>query len=158
MGRRPGSVLSRNTGLVDTLLFEKAWSNLIKELFTRSAECWWYTGHVEEALAALQTIFEKARSSIDKAPSWILQSRIYTQAGDTKAAFRALKQCLELLGLNIEDEISWEQCDVQYHGLYSQLQSMDRAKLLGIPSSMDRNVVAMGGLFSSLLLGREGLY
>lgn len=74
-----------------------------------------------------------------------MQSRIFTQSGDTGAAFAALRQCLGSLGLTIEDNVTWEQCDVQFYELCTQLQSIDRAELLARPQSTDRNVIAMGG-------------
>ncbi|KAI9791180.1 MAG: hypothetical protein M1816_004172 [Peltula sp. TS41687] len=121
------------------------------DLFTRSGECCCYTGHIEEALSTIQVTFDKARSPRDKASSWIVQSRIFTQSGNTQAAFRALKQCLGSLGLSIEDEVTWEQCDVQFHELCAQLQSIDRAELLERPQSTDRNVVAMGAVFVEIV-------
>lgn len=116
------------------------------ELFTRAGECCCYTGHIEEALALIQVTFDKAWSSVDKAPLWILQSRIYTQSGDTQAAFWALKKCLGSLGLELEDEISWQKCDIQFYELCAQLRAIDTAELLQRPMTADKNVAAIGGL------------
>lgn len=121
------------------------------EIFTKSAECWWYMGHMKEALDALQPALDHAKNATDRAPSWILQSRVFMQSGDTLAAYQALKQCLESLGLNLGDAVSWVQCDEQFHVLRRRIESMDRTEILRKPLNEERNMVAMGGMFRPYL-------
>lgn len=103
-----------------------------------------------EAFDVLQNTFKHARSSIDKVPSWVLQSRIFTLAGDTMAAFQALKLCLRSLGLDFDLDLSWEQCDEQFHTLRARIMSTDRTELLDKSASQERNVIAMGGTLGNL--------
>ena len=87
------------------------------ELYTRAAEILWYQGQSTEALRILSSLSQHARTAADKAPSWILQSRMSTQKGDTLTAFKALKTSLAELGLEFEMETSWEVCDTEYQDL-----------------------------------------
>lgn len=87
------------------------------DIYTRAAELFWFQGCPSEALSLLDLTFEHARTAVDKAPSWILQSRILTQRGDTLAAFDALKTSLAELGLEFERKTSWDACDEDYHNL-----------------------------------------
>ncbi|KAH7064690.1 putative histidine kinase HHK1p [Macrophomina phaseolina] len=114
-------------------------------IFTRSAECYWYQGFFEPALGLCQTIFTNAKSAVDKAPSWVLQSRIFAMRGDSFAAFEALKQCLTELGVEILEK-SWEECDTQFQSLCAVLQKRDREQLLSRPLTDDTKLLAMGAV------------
>ena len=83
-------------------------------VFTKAAEVTWYQGRPSEALRLLKSTFEHARTAADKAPSWILQSRIFTERGESLAAFDTLKTSLAELGLEFDKKTSWEQCDEDY--------------------------------------------
>jgi len=87
------------------------------DVYTGAAELRWYQGQSAEALNLLSSTFEHARTAADKAPSWILQSRIATQKGESLGAFKALKTSLAELGLGFEMETSWEVCDREYQDL-----------------------------------------
>ncbi|OCL11555.1 hypothetical protein AOQ84DRAFT_373926 [Glonium stellatum] len=120
-------------------------------LFTRSAECYWYQGIYESAMSLLQTTFNKAKDAVDKAPSWIIQSRVFAVRGDSFAAFHALKQCLNDLGVHIS-ETTWEECDAEFQRICSLLQSVNREELLSRPASTDdRALMTMGAVFVELL-------
>ena len=83
-------------------------------VYSGAAELRWQQGQSAEALSLLASTFEHARTAADKASSWILQSRISTEKGETLAAFKALKTCLTELGLEFEMETSWDVCDREY--------------------------------------------
>ena len=129
------------SGLVWSVLGSK----IATGLYTRLSESWWYAGQVNEALTALQTIFEKAKSPVDKVHAWVLQSRIYTQTGDAYTAFRSLKLCLGSLGLDFEADLSWEQCDAQFHKTCAHIRATGPNELLQRPTIWDPNVEALGG-------------
>ncbi|KAL1639035.1 Chk1 protein kinase [Diplodia intermedia] len=114
-------------------------------IYTRSAECYWYQGFFEPALGLCQTIFANAKSAVDKAPSWVLQSRIFAMRGDSFAAFEALRQCLTELGLRVEEK-SWEECDKQFQVMCAALQQCDRIQLLSRPLTSDPKLLAMGAV------------
>lgn len=114
-------------------------------LYTKSAETLWYQGNSIGALELLQSTFSNARTAADKAPSWILQSRLFAQRGDSHGAFRSLNSSLSELGLEI-GETSWEECDIEFWKLRKQLQAVDQDELLGRPASSDQNITAMGAV------------
>ena len=124
-------------------------SLIVPGIYTRLSECLWYLGDAKQALDVLDITIEHARSSVDKVSSGVLQSRIYSQSGNTLAAFRSLELCLSSLGLDFEADMSWEQCDAEFQRLCSRIKKMNRSELLEKPASQKGTGVAMGGLFQS---------
>ncbi|KAF2457500.1 putative histidine kinase HHK1p [Lineolata rhizophorae] len=141
-----------------TLLQDNPWNDSISDvyyqetltLFRRTAECYWYQGVFEAALGLLQTTFTMARDAVDKAPAWILQSRIFAMRGDSFAAFQALRTCLSELGCEISDP-TWEQCDAEFQRVVSLLKIVDRRKLLETPTSKDRHLLTIGAIMVELV-------
>lgn len=120
-------------------------------LFTRAAECYWFQGMYDEALALLRTTFEKARDAVDRASSWVLQSRCFAVRGDSFGAFQALKQCLSDLDYPLPDP-TWDECDAEFQEVYSLLKGMNRDELLGRPvTTDDRVLMTMGPVFVEIL-------
>ncbi len=58
-------------------------------VYTRAAELYSYQGQHSKAHRLIASIFDGARTAAEKAPAWILQSRLLAQRGDTAAAFRS---------------------------------------------------------------------
>lgn len=58
-------------------------------VYSRAAELYWYQGQNSEAHKLIDSIFRGGRSAADKAPAWILQSRLFAQRGDLSAAFQS---------------------------------------------------------------------
>ncbi|KHJ34711.1 putative hsp90-like protein [Erysiphe necator] len=114
------------------------------ELHIRAAECYVYTGHDSEATKLLEIIFSQAHTEVEKAPAWVLKSRIYAQKGDSFSAFRALKACLAGLGIDVDDEPSFEKCDADFEKLIFKIKSMDIENLINRPESKDSDLSAVG--------------
>lgn len=109
------------------------------QLYTRAAECYLYLGRYSEAKKLLEMVFFNAKTPVDKAPAWVLQSRILAQEGDSPAAFQALKQCLSALDVYVDDEPSFEKCDLEFERLSFKIQSMDVDSMLAKPDGKDTN-------------------
>lgn len=121
------------------------------QLFVRSAECYFHQSMHEEALALIRTTFQKAKSPIDMASSFILQSRVFAVRGDSFGAFQALRDCLSLLGAPIPP-ITWEECDREFQEVYDILKKADIDELISRPHSRDdHNWVTVGPVFIELL-------
>ncbi|KAI9811780.1 MAG: hypothetical protein M1827_005325 [Pycnora praestabilis] len=120
------------------------------QLYVRSAECYWYQGQSADALKLLQETLDRAKTPVDKAPSWILQSRILSQRGDAYKAFKVLKAALVELGMEI-GEATWESCDKEFDKLLRQLQITDREKLLRYPPRENRNLAAVGTILIDIV-------
>jgi signal transduction histidine kinase/predicted ATPase/serine/threonine protein kinase len=116
------------------------------QLYVRAAECYLYLGQYSEAKRLLATVFENAKTPVDKAPAWVLQSRVYAQEGDSPAAFRALRQCLSALKITVDDEPSFEKCDLEFERLSLKIQSIDPEILVTKPMPRDSNVAAVGAV------------
>jgi predicted ATPase len=113
------------------------------KIYVQAAEIFWYQGKSEEALNLLADTFAHAKTPACKTRSWILQSRLFAQRGDSLAAFTALKTSLIELGLELE-ETNWEACDEKYRKLSAKLKSLDHLELLQRPLPNDPDIIAMG--------------
>jgi signal transduction histidine kinase/predicted ATPase/serine/threonine protein kinase len=116
------------------------------QLFLRAAECYLYMGQYHEAKRLLSTVFANAKTPVDKAPAWVLQSRVFAQEGDSPAAFQALKQCLAALDIHVDDEPSFEKCDTEFERLSLKVQSYDPDDLIHRTMAKDSNLAAVGAV------------
>lgn len=105
------------------------------QLYLQAAECYLYMGHQGAAKVLLQTIFDHARTALDKAPAWVLQSRIFAQDGDSKQALESLKLCLKALDVDLDETPDLDVCDEQFELLSASIQKMDRQQVLSPPCS-----------------------
>lgn len=119
-------------------------------LFARAAEGYWVQGHVEPALALLQTTFRKAKNAIDKVPSYILKSRILARRGDSDGSFNVLKTCLSELGVKTTDT-TWDQCDVEFRQIVRELETTDKTALLNRVATQDPLLVTIGSVLCEIL-------
>ena len=98
-GARPTALEYYETAM--TLLQDESWeegADVYYEetlnLYTRAAELYWYQSQYPKAHSLLASIFEGARTASDKAPAWIILSRLYAHQGNTAAAFNAYVKSL----------------------------------------------------------------
>jgi len=118
-------------------------------LYTRTAENSWYLGLFERSLGLIREIFAHAHSAIDMAPAWIIKSRVYAAQGDSHRAFKAMKQCLTALGVDMPDT-SYFACDQEFHNLCQLLKTIDREKLLS-HARTDSTLDVMGPVLVELV-------
>lgn len=116
------------------------------QLYTRAAECYLYMGEYQEARRLLLTTSANAKTPVDKAPSWILQSRVSAQEGNSTAAFQALKKCLVALDIEVDDNPTFEKCDAEFNRLTQEIQSMDVDIIVNKPMDKDSNLIAVGAV------------
>ncbi|KAK3344042.1 hypothetical protein B0T25DRAFT_315890 [Lasiosphaeria hispida] len=118
------------------------------QLYLQASECYLYMGHQSAANVLLQTIFEQARTAIDKAPAWVLQSRIFAQSGDSRQALESLNKCLRALGMTLEENPTFEQCDERFERLSVRIQSTDRHELLNPVLASDPSLASLGAVLA----------
>ncbi|KAG4034685.1 hypothetical protein MFRU_002g00410 [Monilinia fructicola] len=116
------------------------------QLYTRAAECYLYMGHYQETKRLLAIIFQNAKTPVDKSPAWVLQSRTFSQEGDSQSAFEALKQCLAALEIQVDEDPSFEKCDLEFKRLSYKIQSIDTALVIEKPMMKDSNLAAVGAV------------
>ncbi|KAH0598992.1 hypothetical protein MHUMG1_03106 [Metarhizium humberi] len=118
------------------------------QLYLRAAECHLFMGQLSLANDLLSTLFANAKSAMDKAPAYVLQSRIFAQNGNALAAFISLKECLAALGVPLEDEPTYEKCDKKFHKLAKQVQEMDRQALMNPKKNTAPVTASIGAVLS----------
>lgn len=114
------------------------------QLHLRSAECHLFMGQLSAADELLSTIFAKA---IDKAPAYVLQSRIFAQNGNSLAALVSLRECLAALDVALDDEPTWDRCDERFAKLAQEIQVTEHAALLRPKKSGD-TIASIGAMLS----------
>ncbi|PMD40314.1 hypothetical protein L207DRAFT_427463 [Hyaloscypha variabilis F] len=100
------------------------------QVYTGAAECYLYCGQGQNARELLVSVSSHARSAMDSATSWILQSRASTQEGDSTSAFDALRKCLQALNVQVDDEPTFPRCDVEFKRLCQEIKSANQTILL----------------------------
>ena len=121
------------------------------DVYTKVAELYWYQGQSSEALRILSITFQHARTAADKAPSWIIKSRLFAQNGDPLSSFNALKTSLCELGLEFKSHTSWAKCDEEYQRLHQELLTTGMNDLVDKPLSKDPSKIAMGAVLIEAL-------
>lgn len=116
------------------------------QLYTRAAEFYLYMAQYQEAYDLLVTISLNGKTPVDKAPSWILQSRLFAQIGDSMEAFQALKRCLAALGNEVDAEPSFQKCDAEFDRLSLKIQSMGADSLIDIEMGKESHLAAVGAV------------
>ncbi|OLN95317.1 Two-component system protein A 1 [Colletotrichum chlorophyti] len=118
------------------------------QLHLRAAECYLYMGNHAAANALLETVFKCARSALDKAPAYVLQSRTLAQSGNAKAALASLKECLRALDVQFDDNPTFEKCDDRFEKMSVKIQTMDKTHLMNPTLSMDPGLPSVGAVLA----------
>ncbi|CAK7234784.1 Chk1 protein kinase [Sporothrix curviconia] len=118
------------------------------QLHVRAAECYLYVGHQALATGILESIYQCAKLAIDKAPAWIIQSRIHAQNGRTSSALSCLIDSMKDLGVSVIDNPTAEQCDRDYLKVVERIKGMDRLDLLSRATSEDPNMASIGAVMA----------
>ena len=121
------------------------------QLHLQAAECYLYMSNYDASMALLSTVFEFARSPLDKAPAFVLQSRILSQSGEAKVALSALKECLHALGVKFNDEPTFQQCDQDFERLSVKIQTTDRAAVLNLKDYNDPALASIGAVLAETI-------
>ena len=116
------------------------------ECYTKAAQIHWYQGQSSEAQNLITPVFTGARSAMDRAPAYIIQSRILSREGKMTAAFGELKTSLVELGVVFKTPTS-EACDHAFRALRQRLRYESEADLVEKPVNRDPTIGAMGSVF-----------
>ena len=118
----------------------------------RLAECYLYMGQLSPAGTVLGAIFQSAKSALDKAPAYVLRSRISAQNGNALDALAVLKECLTAMDVaGVDDETSYERCDRKFEALSIKIQTTNRNDLLNSPSAEDPSVASIGAVLAEAI-------
>ncbi|KAK2780086.1 sensor histidine kinase response [Colletotrichum kahawae] len=122
--------------------------NETMQLHLRAAECYLYMGNHGAANALLETVFRCARSPLDKAPAYVLQSRTLAQIGNAKGALASLRECLRALDVEFDDDPTFEKCDDQFEKMSVRIQTMDKTELMNPTPSLDPGLPSIGAVLA----------
>jgi signal transduction histidine kinase/CheY-like chemotaxis protein len=103
------------------------------QIYTGAAECYLYCGQGQDARHLLTSVSSNAKTALDSATSWILQSRAFTQEGNSTSAFHALRECLSALNVKVDGEPTFPACDVEFKRLCQEIQSSSKTSLVKEP-------------------------
>ncbi|TQV95001.1 sensor histidine kinase/response regulator [Cordyceps javanica] len=117
-------------------------------LYLRTAECYLYMSKLSKANDLLSVIFANAKTPLDKAPAYVLQSRIFAQNGNSLAALISLKDCLSTIGVEVEREPTWKACDKKFEELAAKVKSMQRSEITPVQISKDQVMTSIGAVLS----------
>lgn len=156
-GARPTAAKFYSTAV--SLLQEDPWTEAAEDvsydetmqLYLRSAECYLFMGHHAPAHDLLDIIFRNAKTAIDRAPAYVLQSRIYAQNGNAEAAVASLKECLGTLGVELDENPTQEMCDDKFDKLVVQLKCMERPETLNLREEPDAMLSSIGAVLSETI-------
>lgn len=111
------------------------------------------SGESLEYFLVSQAIFDSvvARTAFDKAPASVLQSRIFSQAGDAEMALECLIQCLKELGVLFDEHPTWEKCDAEFERLTVEIRSLERNEIVNPPHTDDPNLASIGAVLADAI-------
>ena len=115
-------------------------------LYTKAAELYWHQDQFVKAQNLLDSVFSGARTASDKAPAWILQSKLFSQAGNMAGSFSSLKTSMLELGLDLADNPTWDSCDKECHDIRKMFQETNFLNIISKELDADRNLVALGAV------------
>ena len=126
---------------------QDTWYDETLTMYTETAGLYWHQGRFFDAQNALDAIFAHARTAAQKAPAWILQSKLFAQGGNMSDSFTSLKTSLLELGLKFASEPTWERCDEDFRRLHETLDEENSDGLLDKPLSTNPDIIAIGSVF-----------
>ncbi|OAA67255.1 sensor histidine kinase response [Niveomyces insectorum RCEF 264] len=118
------------------------------QLYLRAAECYLYMGQHDLADDVLSSIFRCADAALDKAPAWVLRSRMFSQSGNTAKALSSLMECLSDMGVVLKDRPSYEQCDREFERLSSLVRQLDRLDVQDPSDANDPVLASVGAVLA----------
>ncbi|TPX07877.1 uncharacterized protein E0L32_010452 [Thyridium curvatum] len=117
-----------------------------RQLYLRAAECYLYMGQHPLTNSTLDMVFKRAKTPMDKAPAYVIQSRIFSQNGNSLTALRCLKDCLKVLEIDYHEKPTYEECDKKFEQISAKIKSMDRADILNVTQASDARVSSVGAV------------
>ena len=123
------------------------------DVFTKAAELYWHQGQWDEADELLTVVICNARTASDKAPAWVIHSRLLARQGNLPAAFDALKTSMAELGLTSSQNptSSWEICDSRYQYLCQRLKAMTEDEIVERPVDLSPDKASLGQVISETI-------
>ncbi|PVH78381.1 hypothetical protein DL98DRAFT_462380 [Cadophora sp. DSE1049] len=107
------------------------------QIYTGAAECYLYCRRYAEAKQLIASVISNANTAVDKVSCWVLQSRTFSQEGDSAGAFLSLKQCLVALEIEVDPDPTFDKCDAEFKRLCEVLQASEATDIVWHPMAED---------------------
>ena len=123
------------------------------EVYTKAAELYWHQGQFQQADELLKAIIDNARTASDRAPAWVIQSRLLARQGNLPAAFDALKTSMAELGLTASRNptYTWEICDTMYQDLRKRISMTEETYIVGSETDSGPDRASLGMVVAETL-------
>ncbi|KAI4251965.1 MAG: hypothetical protein LQ352_004552 [Teloschistes flavicans] len=121
------------------------------DIFTRAAQLHWHQGLPEPAMQLAAEALEATSVASDRAPVWIITSRLLSQQGDIAGAFQALKTSIIELGVEWEKSLTLEVLDTQFDELRRRVQEADQSNTLVKPLLQDPARACLGAVLAEAI-------
>ncbi|KAL8875195.1 MAG: hypothetical protein Q9198_006410 [Flavoplaca austrocitrina] len=121
------------------------------DVFTRTAQLCSHQGLLERARRLASEALEATRVGSDRAPLWIITSRLLSQQGDIAGAFQALKTSMIEQGVEWEKSLTLDELDHHYDELQRRIQQADKADALLKPLVADPARATLGAILAEAI-------
>ncbi|KAL8654658.1 MAG: hypothetical protein Q9210_001380 [Variospora velana] len=121
------------------------------DAFTRAAQLYWHQGHIEKAMQLASQALEATTNPADRAPLWIITSRLLSQQGDLAGAFQALKASMIELGVEWGRSLTLDELDVQFEDRKNRILEADASDDLIKPLVKDANRARLGAVLTEAI-------
>ncbi|KAL8941410.1 MAG: hypothetical protein Q9216_002255 [Gyalolechia sp. 2 TL-2023] len=121
------------------------------DVFTRAAQLYWHQGQMETAMQLTSQALETTHRGSDRAPLWIITSRLLSQQGDIAGAFQALKTSMIELGVQWERTFTVEELDSNFDDLKKRIQDAHESEILIKPLVQDPDQATLGTVLTEAI-------
>ncbi|KAL8762589.1 MAG: hypothetical protein Q9184_001443 [Pyrenodesmia sp. 2 TL-2023] len=121
------------------------------DVFSRAAQLYWHQGDIERAMRLASDALEATSSPADRAPLWIITSRLLSQQGDLAGAFQALKTSMVELGVDWQRSLTLDELDVQFENRKRRVLEADEANTLIKPPIEDPARAPLGAVLTEAI-------
>ncbi|KAL8963363.1 MAG: hypothetical protein Q9193_000360 [Seirophora villosa] len=121
------------------------------DVFTRAAQLYWHQGRIQTAMRLASQALEASTNPADRAPLWIITSRLLSQQGDVAGAFQALKASMIELGVEWERSLSLDELDVQFEDRKKRVLEADASEEFIKPLVEDASQARLGAVLTEAI-------
>ncbi|KAL8832988.1 MAG: hypothetical protein Q9170_004587 [Blastenia crenularia] len=121
------------------------------DVFTRAAQLYWHQGQTETAMRVTSQALEATYKASDRAPLWIITSRLLSQQGDIAGAFQALKASIIELGVGWDKTLTTDVLDNYFDDLKRRVLEADETGTLIKPLMQDPERAILGTVLTEAI-------
>ncbi|KAL8906916.1 MAG: hypothetical protein Q9207_001724 [Kuettlingeria erythrocarpa] len=121
------------------------------DVFSRAAQLYWHQGQTDKAMRLASDALEATSNPADRAPLWIITSRLLSQQGDLAGAFQALKASMVELGVEWQKSLTLHELDIEFEDRKRRVLEADEAGTIIKPPIEDPARVTLGAILTEAI-------